>query len=741
MKKIDSKLTPSAVSAAALTLANAIMMAGTMQAQSTPIQVAFADGVQKLPELVVGDKREAQTGLPKYTEPLRDTPQTVVVIPQEVYTQQGATSLSSVLRNTPGITFAAGEGGSAASTAGDSFYMRGFDTTNNIFIDGVRDVGAYSRDVFDVQEVEVIKGPAGSDVGRGAASGYVNLVTKVPHLENFAAGTLSYGFDEKTSNDRRRATLDVNQPLDSVPVKGSALRLNAMWQDNGIVGRDYAKNKGWSVAPSLALGLGTPNRAYLYYSHTKQDNLPDYGLPTPAFPGYVTTPPAPPIAWHKFYGLLSDFDRVENDMYTARLEHDFTSDLKISNQTRYDYTRREAIVTTPGSNATSYNAATGLLTRSRQANKQNSEILSNQTNATAKLTTGSLQHDLSSGLEVSREKSYSPAFTTVSLTPIPVNNPNPNASPSGTPTRTGASSNAKTNTLALYAFDAAKFGQHWEVDGGLRWEHYKTTFFSVPVPGAGVPAQIAAADDILSWKGGLVFKPAPNGSIYAAAGISLTPPGTTFTLSSAAGNQNNPSTAPQRTTSYETGTKWDFFKGRLSTTAAVFQTENDNTVFTDPVLGPIPTGKQTVKGVELGVSGKITYDWLVFGGYSYLDSKIDNGLTAGNNAAGADLPLIPRNSGNFWTTYRLPFGLTLGGGTQYVSATNRRDATTAVPRTMPSYWLFNAVASYEVNGHLTLRLNLNNVFDKQYVQSFNNNGGRFNPGAPRSVLVSAEMKF
>jgi catecholate siderophore receptor len=411
----------------------------------------------------------------------------------------------------------------------------------------------------------------------------------------------------------------------------------------------------------------------------------------------------------------------------------------MTNQTRYSSVSSDAIVTGPGSNVASYVPATGLLSRTRQASQRDTRILSNQTNALARFFTGLLHHDLTGGLEFSREKASSPAFTSVTLLAIPVARPDPGALPSGTPVRSGASTNIQIDTAALYAFDTVKFSEHWQLNGSLRWERAKTAYLSVAVNGA--PTAAVAANDLLSWKTGLVLKPVAAGSLYAACGISLTPPGTDFTLSTAAGNQNNPNSAPQRTTGAELGVKWEFFHARLTTTAAIFKTENDKTVFTDPILGAIPAGKQRVQGLELNASGQLTDRWFVFAGFACLDSQIAAGTTAGNNPSGAQLPLTPCLSGNLWTTYRLPVGLTLGGGTQYVGDVNRRDATTTVPRTMPAYWLFNALASYDITARLSLRLNANNLFGRDYVQSYNNNGARFNPGAPRAYLLTANFKF
>ncbi len=709
-------------------------------ATSTPDKSAKPEEATQLTQFVVEEQKTKALSSPKFIEPLRDTPQTIVVIPSEVYTQQGAASLSDVLRNTSGITFAAGEGGSAASTSGDAFYMRGFDTSNNIFVDGVRDIGAYSRDVYNLEQVEVAKGPAGTDIGRGGASGYVNVSTKIPRLENFVGGTLAYGFDEQTSGSRRRATADVNQTVPNSPVKGTAVRLNALWQDSDGVGRDFTNASGWAIAPSIAVGLNTATRATLAYQHSQQDNLPDYGLPTAQLPGYISAVPVPQVDRSTYYGLTADSDKVNSDSVTGRIEHDFDANLKLSNQTRYSAVQRTAIVTTPGSSGTAYVPATGLLTRSRQGNKRDTSIVSNQTNLFAHFATGRFAHNFAGGLELSHETAYSPAFTTATLVAIPIQSPDANATPSGTPVRSGAYTDVATKTAALYALDTIHLDERWQANASIRAERYKTHYLSVAA--TGVPSTVDAQHSLVSWKTGLVFKPVAAGSLYAAYAISLTPPGTDFTLSSAAGNQNNPDTDPQQTSNIELGLKWDFFRGKLSTNFAVFKTVNDKTVYTDPVLGPIPAGKQTVQGFEAGLSRRFTDNWIVLGSISYLDSEINSGTTTGGNTAGSALPLIPKWSGNLFNSYRFSNGLIIGGGGQYSAEVARRDNNTpAVPRFSPSYWLFNALASYPVAKNVTLRFNVNNLFDRKYSQAANNNGARFNPGAPRAYLLSADYRF
>lgn len=732
---------PSSIRSSVAALTAVIMAQGLSSAaradNAADLNKAKSDSPEKLDAVVVHDSKAPALSTPKFTEPLRDTPQTVVVIPQAVYSQQGATNLSEVLRNTPGITFAAGEGGGASATAGDAFYLRGFDASNNIFIDGVRDVGAYSRDVFNLEQVEVAKGPTGADVGRGASSGYINLASKAPRAEDFVSGSLAFGYDDAASHHRERATLDVNQSLPQSPIKGTAARLNLMWQDGGAIGRETAENSGWAVAPSLALGLGTPTRATFSYQHVEQDNTPDYGLPGAAYPGNFFTPAPPVIDRTTFYGFTADYDRVTSDAYTARLEHDFSPDLRLSQQLRFSANERDAIVTTPGTSPTSYAPATALLTRSRQGNKRNTDILSHHTALIARVATGKVRHDISAGLELARERAYSPAFTNPTLTPVLVALPDPYSVPSASPTRSGAYTQAEVETAALYVFDTLKLGERWQLNGGVRAERYDISYLSVAA-GTAAATRIGSDRNLVTWKTGLLFKPVTAGTLYAAYGVSRRPPGSDFTLSSALGNQNNPDTTPQKTTNLELGVKWELLRGRLIATAAGFKTENDKTVFTDPVLGPIPAGRQTVNGIELSASGTITDRWLVFAGFAYLDTEINAGTAV---QLGTALPLVPRISGNLWTTYRFASGLTLGGGAQYSGEANRLQTSTAAPVAMPGYWLFNAVASYDFTSRLGLRFNVNNVFGEEYVQSYNNNGGRFMPGAPRNYLLTANLKF
>ena len=214
--------------------------------------------------------RESRVGIvasPKYSEPLRDTPQTISVIPEDVIRQQGATTLRDVLNNVPGITLTAGEGG---APAGDNLTIRGFSARNDIYIDGVRDLGAQSRDPFNLEQVEVVKGPSSTFTGRGSTGGTINLVSKLPNLRRSFAGTITAG-----NADTKRATVDINLPLSDT----IAVRVNALGHDSNSPGREAVENRRWGFAPSIIFGMGTSTRYSFSYFYIEQDNTSDYGLP------------------------------------------------------------------------------------------------------------------------------------------------------------------------------------------------------------------------------------------------------------------------------------------------------------------------------------------------------------------------------------------------------------------------------------------------------------------------------
>lgn len=732
-------------------------------AQDRPVTLAPVVVEATVPQTPPGGEASS----PKFTAPLLDTPQTVQVIPQAVFSQQGARNLTDVLSNTPGISFNAGENGFATNAT--NFQMRGFDMSGSIFIDGVRDSGSVNRDIFNLEQVEVVKGPA-ADNGRGGPGGYVNLVTKSPSLQNFNHATLGFGFDSYDSDNRLRATLDSNHRL----TDGIAVRLNLLAEDGGMPGREIAERSSVGFAPSIAFGLNTDTRITLGYQHTKYDDVPDWGVPAAYIKGMNRYDPATRESNRdKFFGLASDYDRTEGNALTGRFEHDLAPHMTISNQLRWSKNARDARHTL----ATGYDPTTQMVTTQTQFYERTNENLSNLTNLTSHHQWGGKEHSLSLGLELTRDISKADRFGTANPGDTNIHNPNPHRAGAVAPAAT-QTAKVELDTVAVYAYDTVSLNERWQLTGGLRAEHYKVKIRSKTSAGAPQgPDGYELSDTTVGGKLGLVFKPAQNGSIYGSVGLASLPPGSYLSnpdISRTGDNafpglvgQNNEQAKTQQSLNLELGTKWELFDKRMLATAAIFHTERRNVAISGREPGETVTtlkgyGEQIVQGLELGLSGKITPVWEMFGGLLFMDSErkhsafLDAVRREANPADygtytrtdGDELAFTPRFSASLWSTYRPMPALTLGAGIQHVGKSwlgRPDDADRIIPNgqfgKLPAYTVLNLMASYDISPDFTVRLNIDNVTDELYATSANWPGQRVDLGISRSYLLTANIKF
>ncbi|MEN3942962.1 TonB-dependent siderophore receptor [Prosthecobacter sp. SYSU 5D2] len=718
---------------------------GTLAAQTaapapgpaTPAANASTDEATELPEVVVSAETEKvykpeRLQSPKITEPLRDVPQTITVIPKAVIEDRGAFSLRDVLRNTPGISMQAGEGG--GGLPGDNLTIRGFGSRNDIYQDGVRDLGSYNRDPFNTEQVEVTKGPASANNGRGSTGGSINIATKMANLEQGGVVSQSFG-----SDNLYRSTADYNMPLS----EHSALRVNALYHSADTPGRDIANQERYGIAASLAFGLGTDTRVFLNYQHLTENNIPDYGIPwvpnNGTFVGsgaglgrYADGPP--PVSFDSFYGRENtDFEDVQSDIITGIIEHDFSDNLKLRNVLRYGRTHRESVITAPRffdtDGGTPGNQYTSRINRQMQAREQTQEIFSNQTNLNANFETGILKHALVAGMEISMERQVNAnAARGDAGSRGDVLDPNFNDDAyTGRPTLpTPAESHL--DTIAFYLFDTINITRFVELNGGLRFDHIEAD-----VRGVGANRDQSRRDDMLSWKAGIVVKPVEYGSIYFGYGTSFNP--SIDTNTGLGLNAAQVSLEPEENRNMELGTKWDFLDERLSFNAAIFRSEKTNARTTDVAGNTVLAGNQVVEGVEFGLAGNITKNWSVFGGYAYMRSEVEE---SGNAAEiGQSLGNTPDHSFNIWTTYNLPYNVQVGFGAQYVG--DRQNGNSATSRTAPGYWTCDAMLNYQVNDKFNIRLNVYNIADERYIDRVG--GGHFVPGPGRSAAITASYKF
>lgn len=678
-----------------------------------------------LPEVVVtgeGGYRRENVRNPKYTEPLRNIPQTITVISSEVMQDQGATSLREVLRNVPGISMQAGEGG---VPAGDNLSIRGFNARTDFYSDGMRDLGGYFRDSFNLESVEVSKGPSSASSGRGSTGGAINQISKWPEM--YDENSASFGFG---SHDYKRGTIDMNKVTNET--EGTAVRVNAMWHEESVPRRDAVENKRWGVAPSIAFGLGGPTRLTLGYYHLSQDNIPDYGIPwVPETNNLLVGSrgrPAP-VDLSNFYGLRTrDYEETTSDVLTSQFEHDFNESLRLHNILRSGRFVRDSVITAPRF----VNDNSIAINRQLQSRDQQDDILANQTNLLATWKTGMLTQDFVFGVEVSREDQENFLRAGPTATTADLYNPNPDTPYAGPVARNGTRVDAAAESRSMYLFDTIKIGEHFEIPAGLRWESFGVRFTSATVGLNNV--EFERTDRMLSGRVGLVFKPTQSGSIYAGYGTSFNPStegltsGFTAPLSLL---------EPEKSKSYEVGTKWDVFGKRLALSTALFRTIKTNARTPGINPGDAPTvlqGEQRVDGMEIGASGNITRQWQLFSGATFMDSEVEKSNTLAE--VGKETTNTPKSSYSIWTTYQFPTKLDIGAGAQYVSS---RYGNATNTREVGSYVTYDAMASVPVNDRTTLRLNINNLTNEEYFDSIG--GGHLIPGAGRSVTLTTDVKF
>ncbi|MHB2055006.1 catecholate siderophore receptor Fiu [Pantoea dispersa] len=700
---------------------------------------------------------------PKFTRPLVDTTRTMTVIPDQVIKDQGVTNLTDALKNVPGVgAFYAGENGS--STTGDAVYMRGVDTSNSIYVDGIRDIASVTRDTFNTQQVEVIKGPSGTDYGRSAPSGSINMISKQPRLDTGLDASVSAG-----SAWMRRGTLDYNQAIND----NAAFRLNLMGEKTHDAARDNIQNERYGVAPSLALGLDTATRLYVNYLHVHQNNTPDGGIPTVGLPGYSAPSAAyaalnnsGKVATSNYYGTDSDFDKSTTDSATLRFEHDLSDNTTLRNTTRWSRVKQEYLLTAVMGGASNITAPNpndvGSWRWSRLANTKDisNRILTNQTNITSKFATGSVGHDVSAGVEFTRENQTT--YGVNALTPPAVNIYHPISSISiGGLDRNGANANGQTDTFGIYAFDTLAITSDFELNGGIRLDNYHTEYDSATACGgtgrgalacpAGVArntpvttVDTAKSGNLVNWKAGALYRLTEQGNLYVNYAISQQPPGGSSFALAAGGSGNSANRTdfkPQKAKSSEVGTKWQVLDKRLLLNAALFRTDIENEVDANDDGTYSQTGKKRVEGYELSATGNITPDWEIIAGYTMQHASVREGASVAQDGSSA-LAYTPKHAFTLWTNYQATDALSVGAGARYVGSLRRgSDGAVGTPDHTEGYWVADAKLGYKVNNNLDLQLNVYNLFDTNYVASINKSGYRYHPGEPRTFLLTANVHF
>ncbi len=652
----------------------------------------------------------------KFVAPLRDTPRSITVIPEELIKQTNATTFADALKTVPGITFIGGD--AAANPSADRPVIRGFESRNSIFVDGMRDSGVQNRETFDIENISVIKGPDSVYAGRGAVGGSIDITTKTPRLEDFTNASLGLG-----TNSYKRLTMDVNRQVNDE----TAVRLNVMGHDADQAGRNNVYSKRWGVAPSVAFGLNSPTTVTISYYHLNSYDMPDFSAPFRSAGGT----PDGGFQRNQFYGLNNrDYRRGQTDTGEIKVEHRINDTWKIKNTTMVGRSTLDYIATNPQFQS----AASNIISLQAKSGKYATNSIANQTELTGKATLFGFEHTLTGGVEFSNEQSRyegylvtdsagnnirsgGPCSVAYNCTTIGNWNPdNPwtgSIALNGDKSFPGAATNTRTNVASAYLFDSVKLSDRWLLNAGARFDR-----FDVNAVQAGAP-DLKNISNLFSFQLGVIYKVLPSLSLYASYGTSANPPGANSGLGGGTDQltTTNKNLSPERSRNIEVGAKWDVIDQRLSLTAALFQTDKTNARVSDGLGGTINAGSQRVRGAELGWAGSLTNHWRVFGGYSYLNAvTTDAGPGAAPGSNGLPMVMVPKHNLTLWTDYEVMPKFTVGAGMTLSSLTYASVSSTTRKWT-PGYARFDAMATYRVSRSVDLQLNVQNIFDKKYYSS------------------------
>ena len=663
-------------------------------------------------------KSDAATVGSKIEMPIRDIPQSVSVVKEELIESQNAFSLRDALKNVSGLTIAAGEGG----RTGDSITLRGFAAHSDTYLDGVKDNGQYFRDTFFLERIEVLKGSSSILFGRGSTGGVINEVSKKPLPETLAIGDFTYG-----SFDFKRATLDVGAaPLDTV-----ALRLNGLWQDADSF-RDFNFTDRWGVAPAVKLTVGPDTDLTFNFLHQEEDSVFDYGVPM-----FRGEPAEVPI--ERFYGFPEDrLQEFDVNIVTAAFSHRFTSDFSVKNSFRFgDYerfyrTHLFGAVTDLGS------ASTVGRVQSLRLSAQDNYY--NQTDFVLTKPVLGFTNTLMFGVEVGWEDFTFRSKDSNDVAPISI------FAPTVTPTVGAGRANdfsgilatdriTDTETVAGYVLDQFEITPEWKLLGGARYD-----VFEAKQDDRVATDDFSRTDKEWSPRGGIVWQPTDWQSYYFSYGSSFNPSAEALSLNVANGNL-----PPEDNRNFEVGAKLDLLNGRLAANVALFRLEKTNARTTDPndPTFNVLAGEQRTDGFELELAGEILPHWDISVAYALLDAEVvESNTTATGSVSGLSKSLqgkepinVPDHSGVVWTSYRLSDNWEVGGGVFF--ATERfTDSVNEV--TLPGYARLDAVLAYHQK-HFDVQLNVFNLADTEYFESGQTLSAL--PGIPISAQATVRIRY
>jgi len=623
---------------------------------------------------------------------IRDIPQSISVITEEQIKDQSLLGLTDAVIYSPGVMAGQGEGNR------DSFWLRGNQSTSDLFVDGVRDDVQYYRDLYNIDRVEVLMGPNGMIFGRGGVGGVINRVVKEANWESKNEFRIQGG-----AYDHKRSSIDLNNQINET----LAVRINAMIEDSGSF-RQGVESERRAINPTFTFKPSGKTKIIIGTEYFNDKRIGDRGIPSVqnSPQGYPY-----PTSRSTFFGnaLQSHNEAIIKNGY-AIIDHAFDNGFSLKNHTRFsDYDKYYQNVY-----ANSQVRPDGTVTIDGYYDNTQRQNFFNQTDLTYNLKTGSISHRLLAGVEIGFQENENYRILATPNSTIAASSPFASLAFNSSRDR---NTSTDISNQAIYIQDQIYLNEQYQIIAGLRYDKFKTKFNDIKNSSNSANVN----DQFLSPRVGLVYKPIEPVSIYTNYSLSYLPR-TGEQLTSL--TSSNKSFDPEKFTNIEFGLKYDLLQS-FSISSAIYRLERSKMAITDPSNSSniIIVDGQVTKGFELGVAGKLFDAYSMYGGYTYQDAEITKTQGTGSSqiTSGTLLGHVPKHTFSLWNKYE--FNETWSAALGIISRSDMYAATptssTAV--NLPGYARLDAAVFANINKQTKLQLNIENILDKTYYQSAHNN--------------------
>lgn len=739
LRQLMARLQPVHLAPVAATSLAFAMLAPHALAQTPPETTLSTVKVEDTadPMAVNNGYQATETRVGKTKQDPQDIPQAITTVTNKLLEEQQVGSLREALRNVSGLSFNAAEGG----RAGDNINLRGFYTFGDMYLDGIRDTAQYNRETFFLEQVDVLRGSASMLFGRGQAGGVINLVSKTPKRADAYKLTASIGTDEYYE-----ATADLNKRVG----ENSALRVNlstrdeASWRENPASGATPEIHRDGAHI-SYAFGMQTDDEVVLSYVYMKNRDLPDYGF---SFDN-ATRRPNTNFPAKTFWGIDANFDYGDTSIATATWTHRFDSKSELRTSLRYaDYERSYWARTPSATVAPNVNGTipgNGGNWNAGPTRAMDYETLTVQSDFSTRFRALGMKHELITGVEYLYEDSHRNTLQNLGGTTIVSGIP-PHFQPYVEST-TGNPVNFTSDSYAFYIQDTIEFMPFWKATIGVRHDELDADYSSATSPRLSYGEQ--------SYRAALSYQPDETQHYYLGYSDSFSPTADLYQLTVVP-------QPPETSEVVELGAKWLFMDGDFTFRTALYRATKNWERSTDlESTAAILTKKRRTDGLEFEAAGRLTENWEIFAGVALMDAEIldtaenvnatTGVITKGNlGYIGKRARNTPEYTYNVWTTYKLGGGWKIGGGVEAKGDRQGFNPSGAGapptlngayhPNTAPSYVRWDAMAAYEQKSW-SVRLNVQNLFDKEYYDAIYDNGPFTVPGQGRRFILTGELKF